>query len=216
MLLLPKLLSTLFLNPWLWVPASDACRLCPLGTHFCPWQGLHLFLQELLMTKPKFKDLGQTLRSLCLSPCTSVAALLLREGSCCHQPSNQSCPFFLHLPLAEQTWLPHSTCLGDEDQRVPINSIPEVLLQHHQHIWLWFPLGRLQGADVLSPDLPQPVLLLPTCGQSTTNTPLQLPCSAVVAHVQGGGSGCGVAAHKGEKPSQALLSKQSQSHLTPM
>lgn len=68
-----------------------------------------------------------------------------------------------HLPLAEQTWPHCSACLRDEDQRVLLSSLLKIPLQHHKHIWLWFPLGRLQVVTALSFHLPQsaPPLSLP-------------------------------------------------------
>lgn len=93
LLVLPKSLPTLLLKPWLWVSESTIRQPCLPRDHFCCWLGPHLFLQGLLMIKPKSKDLGHFLRSPCLSPHTLVMTLHLsplpggKGGVCSHQPS---------------------------------------------------------------------------------------------------------------------------------
>lgn len=93
LLVLPKSLPTLLLKPWLWVSESAVPWPCLPRDHFCLQPGLHLFLQGLLLTKPKSKDLGHLACPPYLSPHTLVMALHLsplpegKEGVCSHQPS---------------------------------------------------------------------------------------------------------------------------------
>lgn len=77
LLALPKSLPTLLLKPWLWVSEGAVCQPCLPRGHFCCQPGLHLFLQGLLMTKHKSKDLGHFLHPPYLSPHTLVTALHL-------------------------------------------------------------------------------------------------------------------------------------------
>lgn len=172
----------LLLKPWLRVSTNAIPWPCLPRDHFCHQPGPHLFLQRLLLTKSKSKDLGHfPMLSLSLSShfdhSFASPPLARKKGRSLLLPAFGISLVFSssHLPLTEQAWPPCSTCLRDGDTSVPLSSVVKVLLQHGKHICLWFPLGRLQRVAVLSPHLIQPApplslaaSLLPACPPLTT------------------------------------------------
>lgn len=121
--------------------AADKTQIQRLGTPCVPSLSLPSHLGHGFASQPPARGQGGSL----LPPAFRISLALSSS----------------HLPLDEQTWPPRSTCLRDEDQRVPRSSLLKVLLQHHKHIWWWFPLGRLQIVAALSPHVPQPAPSLP-------------------------------------------------------
>lgn len=128
--MLPKLLPTLLPKLWLWVSENTIPYPCLPRNHFCHLSGNHLFLQVLLLTKSKSKDLGHfPMLSPSLSshfghsfasppPARNKAGSLLLPAFGISLALSSS-----YLPLTEQAWPPCSTCLRDGDTSVPLSSV---------------------------------------------------------------------------------------------